>query len=410
MFAARRYRLYPGDKQALAMRQHLGACRVVFNLAVEQRGLAYRFTGSSPGYSRQCRDLKALRDDPSIAPWLSETPAQLLQQALRDADWAFERFFAGRAGYPRFKTKSGENTFRDPQGVYVKRLSRRWGTVKIQGVGLIRFRWHRAPVGRIKHATVILESDGTWWVALTCEVRNRRRAPVGLPAVGVDLGVAVAAALSTGELLDVTPLRPKEAERLLRLERQREHQRIGSRNRQRTQRQIAAIKARARRRRLHFAETISHHLTKNHGMVAFEALDIRAMTRSAKGTVEQPGTCVRQKAGLNRAILDKGWGLLRARTREKAALRGGEVVLVNPCVHLPNMPLLRQRRSRQQGHAKPLDMQCMRLHRSRRRRRGSEHPPSCPHRGPRTWCRRWDAGGSPPGLRPQDPSAVRCRS
>ena len=67
-------------------------------------------------------------------------------------------------------------------------------------------------------------------------------------------------------------------------------------------------------------------------MIRVEDLQIKNMTRSAKGTRENPGRNVRQKAGLNRGILRSGWGLLVRRLEDKAP---GRVEKINPASHEP---------------------------------------------------------------------------
>ncbi|MGY3202243.1 hypothetical protein ACVW19_002758 [Streptomyces sp. TE5632] len=88
---------------------------------------------------------------------------------------------------------------------------------------------------------------------------------------------------------------------------------------------VARTKAREADRRKDWCEKTSTMLARTYGLIRFEKLNITTMTRSAKGTVAQPGTRVRQKAGLNRAILARGWGLLRRRTGEKAPGRVEDV-------------------------------------------------------------------------------------
>jgi putative transposase len=146
--------------------------------------------------------------------------------------------------------------------------------------------------------------------------------------VGVDLGVVVPVATSEGELIgeDLRTLRPKETERLLRLQRQLARCRRGSKNRGKVLLRINRLKARQRRRRREFVEQVSADLTRSHGLIAFEALAKRNLTRSARGTVDDPGSNVRQKAGLNRSILDRSWGKLQTRTERKAAKAGAVVV------------------------------------------------------------------------------------
>jgi putative transposase len=75
---------------------------------------------------------------------------------------------------------------------------------------------------------------------------------------------------------------------------------------------------------------LTTRLAKNHGLIAFEALALRSMTRSARGSVEAPGTNVRQKAGLNRSLLEQGIGETRRQLRYKAVWQGGKTVEVEP--------------------------------------------------------------------------------
>ncbi len=171
-----RYRAYPSEEQVAKGRRIGGSCRQVKNLAKEQRDLTYRYSGKSPTYTLQTKSLKELRDDPVLAPWSAEVPAQVLQQALRDTDNGYQRFFAGETGYPRWAKRSGWVSFRDPQGVEVRRLSRRWGEVKIQGLGWVKVRMHRLLVGkRICSAAYTEEPDGKVFVSVLME--RRRRGP-----------------------------------------------------------------------------------------------------------------------------------------------------------------------------------------------------------------------------------------
>ena len=336
-----RYRAYPTSAQRSTARHIAGCCRLVKNLAKDQRDLAWRLCRRSLSYSEQSASLKELRDDPKVASFLKEAPAQVLQQAILDLDNAYRHFFAGEAGYPTWARKSAGASFRDPQNVGLRRISQRWGEVKIQGVGRVRIRLHRPPVGsRICSATYVEEPDGKVFVSVLFEKRKRSpsRPKVASAAsvVGVDRGVAVAVATSEGDLVDRKMWTDGELRRLRALEQRREQQRRSrepgrrrkSKSQEKTEHEIAALHARARRRRQDFTEQESNDLSKNHLLVVFENLAVKAMTASARGTVEQPGTNVRQKAGFNRAILDKGWGMLQTKTERKVLRHGHRTIEV----------------------------------------------------------------------------------
>jgi transposase len=144
---------------------------------------------------------------------------------------------------------------------------------------------------------------------------------------GIDRGVAVAAALSTGELLHCPALTVRERARLRRLQRRLARATRGSNGRGRVKRAIARLKARERDRRKDWAEKVSTGIARRFDTIRVEDLKITNMTRSAKGTRGNPGRGVRAKAGLNRGILASGWGLLVRRLADKAP---GRVEKISP--------------------------------------------------------------------------------
>jgi transposase len=136
--------------------------------------------------------------------------------------------------------------------------------------------------------------------------------------VGIDRGVAVSAALSTGELLNVPRLGGREATRLRRLERKLARAERGSGRRAKVKLSVARLKARERDRRRDWVEKTSTSLARRFDVIRVEDLNIRAMTRSARGTLSEPGRNVAAKAGLNREIARSGWGRLVQRLEDKA--------------------------------------------------------------------------------------------
>ncbi len=99
-------------------------------------------------------------------------------------------------------------------------------------------------------------------------------------------------------------------------------------------RKRAAILANARGRKRIREKNECHRATteivRRFGHIAVEGLNIRNMTRSAKGTIEEPGTNVAAKSGLNREIQRNTWGLLRQQLAYKAEWAGRQFVEVDP--------------------------------------------------------------------------------
>jgi IS605 OrfB family transposase len=175
----------------------------------------------------------------------------------------------------------------------------------------------------VKSYRITRDRAGRWHVAFAA-IPDPIPAPGTGQAVGVDRGVAVSAALSTGELLHAPGLREREKARLLR---KLARARRGSHRRGEVKEAIANLKARETDRRKDWTEKTSTDLARRFDMIAVEDLKIGTMTRSAKGTIGAPGTNVRAKAGLNRSIMAASWGRLVARLQDKAP---GRVVRVNP--------------------------------------------------------------------------------
>jgi putative transposase len=172
----------------------------------------------------------------------------------------------------------------------------------------------------VKSYRVTRDRAGRWHVAFA-HVPTAICGPRDGSVVGIDRGVAVAAALSTGELLPAPGLTPGEAKRLKVLQQRLARAKRGSNRRARTKLAIAKLKAREADRRKDWVEKITTGIARRFDTIRIEALDVRAMTRTARGTVEQPGVGVAQKRGLNRAISRSGWGLLGARLQHKASGR-----------------------------------------------------------------------------------------
>ena len=320
-----RYRLLPSPAQEAVLRDHCGHARFVWNLAVEQHRHWHPGRASAPGYLEQCRQLTTARAE---HPWLAAGSQMVQQQALRDFAQARANCFGGSHGRPSWRKAGRDEGFRVVAITpgEVRRLSRHVGQVRVPKVGWVRFRWSRAVPAGAKSYRVTMDRAGRWHVAFTAGP-----GPVPAPgngrAVGIDRGVAVSAALSTGELLRAPGLGAAERTRMLRLERRLARARRGSNRRRRVKDAIARLTARQTDRRKDWAEKVSTRLAREFDVIRVENLAITGMTRAARGTAGKPGRNVRQKSGLNRAILAQGWGLLVRRLQEKAP---GRVEKIRP--------------------------------------------------------------------------------
>ena len=241
------------------------------------------------------------------------------QQALRDFAQAMRNFFTGTHRRPRWRKAGVHEGFRQVglKPHHVERLNHRFGRVWVPKVGWVRFRMSRPVPPGVKPYRVTRDRAGRWHVAFA-HIPD----PIGGPrdgcVVGIDRGVAVSAALSTGELLHAPGLTPGESKRLKVLQQRLARCKCGSNRREQTKRTIAKLKAREKDRRRDWVEKTTTDLARRFDVIRVEDLDVPAMTRSARGTVQHPGARVSQKRGLNRAISRSGWGQLVARLQHKA--------------------------------------------------------------------------------------------
>jgi putative transposase len=241
-----RYRLLPSPAQEVVLRDHCGHARFVWNLAVEQLAHWRPGRNGTPGYLEQCRQLTEARAEHD---WLRAGSQTVQQQALRDFARAMTAFFdrANPARRPTWRKAGLDEGFRivGVKAGQVRRLSRNTGEVWVPKVGWVRFRWSRpVPVG-VKSYRVTLDRAGRWHVAFATIP-----APVPAPGngrtVGIDRGVAVSAALSTGDRLHVPGLTWREQATLRRLERKLARAKRGSRRRGQVRLRIARMRARRR--------------------------------------------------------------------------------------------------------------------------------------------------------------------
>ncbi|MFB6822596.1 RNA-guided endonuclease InsQ/TnpB family protein [Streptomyces virginiae] len=336
----RKYRAYPtGDQdQILAGWGH--TARALWNVALEQRVYLWEQRRYTLRSAEQCRHLTAARAD---LDWIGELPAQAGQQILRSLDRAYDNFWnlAHPARFPARKKRGHRLSVPFPgQAVEVRKLNRKWAEVRLPKIGWLRFRLSRPIGGAIRNATVSRDGGG-WHVSFGVHTGRKPGIPNGKPACGVDFGVAASAFVSTETTSRFMPpsLTADEKKRLKALEQRKARQityakkhnggKYGTRLRA-TIAQIAKLTTRRANRRQDFTHKLTTDLAKNHGLIGIEDLRVTAMTASTKGAAGTPGKSVRQKAGLNRSILDNIPGERRRQLEYKTRLFGSVLVAVAP--------------------------------------------------------------------------------
>ena len=318
-----KYRLEPTGAQLEKLERTASICRYLWNsaLALQRHRLERR--GRILSYEDLASELRTAKHTEGLE-FLKKAHSQAEQQKLMDLSDAFTDFFAGKKGFPRFKKKGCDDSFRQPQSVRVEGRH-----VFVPGIGLIRFRRSRDPLGTIKNAT-LSKRGKHWFISVQTEREVADPVHPSSSEIGIDMGVAKFAALSTGELV-------KPIDSFRRLEGQmRTAQRVLARkkkfscNWKKQKAVISRLHVRIADARNDFLHKTSTAISKSHAVVYIEDLKVRNMSASARGSVQEPGRNVRSKSGLNKAILDQGWFEFRRQLTYKELWRGGRVVAVPP--------------------------------------------------------------------------------
>ena len=252
---------------------------------------------------------------------------------LTRLDRAFSAFYrrcsAGqKPGFPRFKAVSRFDcaSYEDTSGW---RLEEADGRLYLQGIGHVRIKLHR-PLRGIPKTLHVRRQGRRFTATIQCaDVPATPLARTGRQA-GFDLGVANLLTSSEGEVFANPRHLAAGAEALVAAQQALATRRRGSKRRQKARERVARQHRRIANRRRDGLHKLSRYLVNTYDLLVFEDLAISNMTRSAKGTVEAPGSMVAQKAGLNREILAASWGGLIGMVAYKAEEAGRDLVLVNP--------------------------------------------------------------------------------
>lgn len=337
MKRAYKFRAYPTEPQQGRARRLLRAHWEIYNEALAERRDAWDHD-VKVNYGMQSAQLKEIRKDdcrPDLAVW--SFTAQ--QQTLRRLNRAFEAFF-DRAkknktpGYPRFRSLARFDTVDHVNGDGSRwhPTEGRWARAYFQGVGHIKVSEH-TPIpadATVKQVSLKREHGGRRWYVLVVVEHDPEPLPSTGRWVGVDVGVARFLTTSDCEVVDNPRFLEQAADDLADLQRQLARCRRGSGNYRRCKRQIAKLHRKVANRRKDFHHKTARQLVDSCDVIAHEKLSVGNMMRSASGTVEEPGSNVAQKRGLNRSIADAGWSQFIGILTAKAEHAARTTIPVNP--------------------------------------------------------------------------------
>jgi putative transposase len=333
MRKAFKYRLYPTKKQEQTLFWTLTRCRELYNAALSERRDAYRMAGKSISYYEQKRDLPEIKAE--IREEYQQIHSQVLQDVLLRLDRAFKAFFrrvqnGENPGYPRFQGRNRYNSFTYPQGGYSLTHDSRLCLSKI---GSIKIKLHREIQGNRKTCTIKYEA-GQWYAVFSCEVERLEPSSIVDGEIGIDLGITHFAALSDGTFIESPRSYRISEKKLKKLQETLSRKKRGSHRRKKAVQAYAKAHRKVANQRRDFQHKEARKLVQEHQLIVFEDLEIRNVSRRAKPQQDENGKYLANgaaaKSGLNKSILDAGWGQFQHIVSYKAAWAGRTVVLVNP--------------------------------------------------------------------------------
>ena len=291
-----------------------GCVRVVWNHTLAARQARWQGERRRTSYAETDRALTAMKQDPQLA-FLTEVSSVPLQQALRHQHAAFGGFFAGRARYPRFKSRAGRQAAHYTRSAFTLR----GGALRLAKTAApLRFAWTWPDIDltALDPATVIVarESDGRWYVTFTVDAPAPEPLPATGRAVGVDLGVTDFAVTSDGKRIANPRHLQRRARNLARYQRRLARCQKGSANRVKAKAKVARAHRKVRDARRDFLHKASTRLVREHGVIMIEDLNVAGLVRNRR---------------LARAISDCGWGEFRRQLAYKCERYGRELVVID---------------------------------------------------------------------------------
>jgi putative transposase len=317
MLRTYRYRLYPNKMQRERIHQNIGACRFVYNWALETKKTAYEIDGSNLSWYDLNNRLKALKQD---YPFLQNAYSQSLQQAIKRLHLAFQHFFRRvklgkhKLGYPNFqRRKYHRQSFDVPQFFTVDFASQR---VRLPKIGQVKTIFHRRFTGTPKTCTVVATSTGKFFISIVVEdgtASPPKPQATCQTSVGIDVGLTTYVTLSTGTKFG-NPRHLQNALKRLRCLHRRLSKKVqGSRNREKARQRLARCYERVANQRADFQHKLSTQLIRENQAIMVESLNVRGMVRNRR---------------LAQSIADAAWSRFLGMLRYKAEWYGVTLVEV----------------------------------------------------------------------------------
>lgn len=316
-----KYRLYPTEEQEVFFKKNFGCVRKIYNLMLASRNKNYQDKKLNPNLKPPAPKYTDYFEEHE---YLKEADTRALQNAKRNLDKAFERFFDNpiKENYPVFKKLGRSRDSYTTSGSRVKFLPGNY----------VRLPKLKEPVfakldgslkGRILSTTISMDPTGKYFISFTCEAEIEELPKTG-KSVGIDLGLTDFIATSNGDKVPNPKFSKEFEKRLAREQRKLSRRKEGAKKRgvplseaknyQKQKKKVARLHEKVRNKRDDFLHNLSTELIKNHDIVCVEDLNVTGLTKNRK---------------LSKAIGDVSWSKFVEMLEYKADWYGRKLIKVD---------------------------------------------------------------------------------
>ena len=296
MLRAIKYELKPNSSQRELIKQTCGCCRLVYNTMLDKKIQAYKKDKTNLSSYELINKLVELKKEKAF---LKDVPSQSLQQTILNMESAYKAFFRKHNGFPKFKKKGVNDSFRIP--VPCKFDFNKW-VVKIAKIGEVKvYKGHNKEIqGKIKSYTIRHTGADRYFISVLYECEDKKELNNG-KSIGIDLGIKTFATLSDGKIFEnqkylknnLNKLRvlQRSASRKYKKGKKSEEQ---SNNWKKTMKRIAKLHEHIAFGREDFCHKVSREIANNYSIVCIEDLSVKNMEKNHR---------------LAQAINDCGWSM-----------------------------------------------------------------------------------------------------